>query len=92
MSNVVTYTLTHDFHVSELMKVLDVDFIYAYRPETKEYLILNNEMYGTFAKSLVDAQKNHNRILIINNSTLKMEAYNIEEAEINEAFANMAMG
>lgn len=85
----ITYTIDRNFSVKNFMKHLQVDFIYSYRPETKSYYILDQTMYGEISRGIIEAQKSRNRIVIINNGTFKLEAYNIEQDELNEVFMKM---
>lgn len=84
-----TYKLNDGFNVTKFMMLVDVDFIYSAEMSRNTYLLLNQDMLGEFTKADVDNQKRSKKVIIIYNDTLKMEAYNVPEEELINAFMNM---
>ena len=84
-----TYKLNDGFNVTKFMMLVDVDFIYSAEMSRNTYLLLNQDMLGEFTKADVYNQKRSKKVIIIYNDTLKMEAYNVPEEELINAFMNM---
>ena len=79
--------LSNGFEIGKLMDVLDVDFIYSYDAKSNKYLLLNQSMWGDIDPSIVDAQKQDNKIVIVTLGNLSTQVYNIEPKKFDEAIA-----
>ena len=79
--------LSNGFEIGKLMDVLDVDFIYSYDAKSNKYLLLNQSMWGYIDPSIVEAQKQENKIVIVALGNLSTQVYNIEPKKFDEAIA-----
>lgn len=84
-----TYKLNDGFNVTKFISLIDVDFIYSTEAGKDTYLLLNQNMFGEFSKLDINIQKKDKKVIIIHNDTLKMEAYNVPEEDLINAFMNM---
>ncbi|WP_461199424.1 hypothetical protein [Enterococcus sp. N249-2] len=89
MANKQEYKLNDGFEVSKFMMLIDVDFIYSTKFGSSDYLLLNQQMFGTFEKSQIDNQKLTKKVIIIYNDTLRMESFNVPEEDLINAFMSM---
>ena len=82
--------IQNNFAVSEFMKQIDIDFIFAYYQDTDEYVLMNDASVGIFDEGDVkNLAKNGRRVIVITAKTLTMKVYNIDKSEITEALMNM---
>lgn len=85
------YKLKNGFKVHELLQKIDIDYLFSKSESEDIYRLLNIEEFGTFNKSNVDKLKENGKsVIIINNDTLEMEVYNVDENEL--VYALMEMG
>lgn len=77
--------LRDGFRVSQLLKELgyELDFIYSY--EDGVYRLLNDDLSGVTDAETVNKQKQLNKIIIIDNRTLELVAYNFDDDVIEQA-------
>ena len=84
-----TYKLKDGFQVHKFLQLVNVSFVFSITDNSDEFLLLNLNEFGTFNKAKVDKLTEKNRVLIINNDTLEMTAYNIPEADMIPALMSM---
>lgn len=82
--------IQNNFPVSDFMKHIDIDFIFAYYQDTDEYVLMNDASIGVFDEGTVSrlAQSNK-RVVVITAKTLTMKVYNIDKSEVVDAIMNM---
>lgn len=82
--------IQNNFAVSNFMKQVDIDFIFAYYQDTDEYVLMNDESVGIFNEDDVgNLAKNGRRVIVITAKTLTMKVYNIDKSEVVDGIMSM---
>ena len=81
--------LNNKFYVSKLLTSMDIDFLYSFTRETGEYKLLNQDMFGVIDPETIETMLEDNRIIIIDNEDKRFYAFNIPEAEVDNAFMSL---
>ena len=82
--------IQNNFSVSDFMKQIDIDFIFAYYSDGDEYVLMNDESIGVFDEKAVNRlAKSSKRVVVITAKTLTMKVYNIDKSEVVDAIMNM---
>lgn len=82
--------IQNNFAVSDFMKQIDIDFIFAYYQDTDEYVLMNDASVGIFDEGDVgNLAKSGRRVIVITAKTLAMKVYNIDKSEVTDAIMNM---
>lgn len=84
---VLDYALPNNFPVGNLLVNIDLDYVLSTNNAEEEYLLLNDNMLGNFNKeSVMKLIESNKRVIVINNESMKLQSYNVEEEEMNNAF------
>lgn len=85
------YKLKNGFKVHEMMSLLGdkLDYVFSKSSNEDYYLLLDVKSIGKFNEETVKTLKETMGVIIINNDTLDMEAFNIEEEDMINALMNM---
>lgn len=89
MTQPLLFKVNHGFEVKKFMLQVNVDFVYATNLQEDKFLLLNLETFGEFTKEDIEKQSKTMKLVTLNNDTLEMKAYNLEEQEIIDAFMKM---
>lgn len=77
-----------DFIVDIFMRNIETDFIYAHSEDT--YTLLNESMYGEFARQDIDKQIDSGlKVVIISNKPMELESHNLDEMAVVQAVQDM---
>ena len=74
--------LRNGFPVSELIKKIELDFVFSTDLSSNNYLLLNVAEFGTFSESDVISLLHNNKVAVIDNDKMELKAFNVDETEL----------
>lgn len=91
MKKTCGFRLKNGFNIGEFIGKSDLDFVFSIKNiNPNQYLLLNQEAFGTFdedtVNGFIEAGK---KVAIINSNTLNMDVYNAPEEEMTSVIINM---
>lgn len=90
VNNMSVYKLKSGFKVHELLLKINVDYLFSKNDSEDFYRLLNIEEFGHLSEDNVNKLKRSKSVVIINNDTLQMEVFNIDEDELLQALMEMS--
>lgn len=84
------YKLKNGFKVHELLQKINVDYLFSKSNDENFYRLLNIDEFGHTDEESLNMLKKNKSIIIINNDTLDMEAFNVDESELLQALMEMS--
>lgn len=84
------YKLKNGFKVHEFLQKINVDYLFAKNNDEDFYRLLNIAEFGEVSEDSFDKLKKDNKVVVINNDTLNMETFNIDEGKIVQVFMEMS--
>lgn len=84
------FQLKDGFKVHEFLQGVHVDYLFSKKDDEDFYRLLNIDEFGHITEDNVNKLKEGNRVAIINDDTLKMETFNIDEGELYQAIMEMS--
>lgn len=87
--NKLSYRVNDGFVVSKLLQGVSMDFLYSTNAKG-EFLLLNQHAFGNFTWTSINKQiQSGKKVVVINNDTLMLDAYNIDEDTLVNFFLTM---
>lgn len=84
------YKLKNDFKVHELLLKIEVDYLFSKSLNEDFYRLLNIDELGHINEASFKALTRAKKVILINNDTLEMEVFNIDENKLVQAFMEMS--
>lgn len=81
----LTLKLKNNFPVSDLISKVDIDFIFATVKGMTDYRLLNVSEFGITSQTDVEAFIQTRKVVIIDNETMQLKSFNINEDELLQA-------
>lgn len=81
----LTLKLKNNFPVTELMMKIEIDFIFATVKGMTDYRLLNVAEFGVTSQTDVEVFIQSRRVVIIDNDTMQLKSFNINEDELLQA-------
>lgn len=84
------YKLKNGFKVHEFLLKVDADYLFSKSKDEDFYRLLNIDELGHIEESQVEKLMKMKRVIVINNDTMEMTAYNIEDSVLVSAMMELS--
>lgn len=91
MSKVKEFQVQDGFKIHEFLLKVEADYLFSKNKEDSFYKLLNTAEFGKINKADIDKLiETGSKVIVINNDTLTMQAYNIDEDVLMTSLLGMS--